>query len=191
CGLKMCRIVSKSNDEASIIKIAEISKSDTFSLKCLKSFNELIPALARVIPIAVTDKSPVPCTSSSGNVKLKITTTNTAGDFKNSGICPVSNIQPSQRTENHPSNTANAEPKKNSNNVSRLFDPEVKNEIISKANTANNTPSGSTMIPSQFNILAGRGFSLDCRRRGIITVGPVTINKPPITKATSQESPAI
>src|SRR5699024_4272172 len=110
----------------------------------------------RVIPIAVTDKSPVPCTSSSGNVKLKITTTNTAGDFKNSGICPVSNIQPSERPENHPSNTANAVPKKHSNNVSTLFEPEVK-----KANTANNTPSGSTMIPSHFNILAGRGFSLD------------------------------
>src|SRR5699024_11522605 len=89
------------------------------------------------------------------------------------------------------SNTANAEQKKNSNNVSTLFDPEVKIEIISKAHTANNTTSGSTMILSHFNILAGRGFSLDCRRRGIITVGPVTINNPPITKATSQESPAI
>src|SRR5699024_679136 len=184
-------MVSKFNDEASIINIAEISKSDTFSLKCLKSFNELIPALARVIPIVVTDKSPVPCTSSSGNVKLKITTTNTAGDFKNSGICPVSNIQPSERPENQPSNTANAEPKKNSNNVSTLFDPEVKNEIISKANKANNTPRGSTMIHSHFNILAGRGFSLYCWRRCIIRVRHVTINNPPITKATSQESPAI
>src|SRR5699024_10975997 len=187
----MCRIVSKFNDEASIINIAEINNSDTFSLKCLKSFNELIPALARVIPIAVTDKSPVPCTSSSGNVKLKITTTNTAGDFKNSGICPLSNIQPSERPENQPSNTANAEPKKNSNNVSTLFDPEVNNEIISKANTANNTPSGSTMIPSHFNILAGRGFSLDCRRRVIITVVPVTINNPLIKISTYQESTSI
>src|SRR5699024_12301734 len=105
-----------------------------------------IPALARVIPIAVTDKSPVPCTSSSGNVKLKITTTNTAGDFKNSGICPVSNIQPSERPENHPSNTANAEPKKNSNNESTLFDPEVKNEIISKANKNNKTQRRTKII---------------------------------------------
>src|SRR5699024_4658417 len=96
CGLKMCRIVSKFNDEASIINIAEINNSDTFSLKCLKSFNELIPALARVIPIAVTDNSPVPCTSSSDNVKLKITTTNTTDDIKNSLIFAVSNIQSSE-----------------------------------------------------------------------------------------------
>src|SRR5699024_12760717 len=99
------------------------------------------------------DKSPVPCTSSSGNVKLKITTTNTAGDFKNSGICPVSNIQPSERPENHPSNTANAEPKKNSNNVYTLFDPEVKNEIISKTNKANNITNRSTKITYPFNII--------------------------------------
>src|SRR5699024_2308811 len=133
----------------------------------------------------------VPCTSSSGNVKLKITTTNTAGDLKNSGISPASNIQPSERPENHPSNTANAEPKKNSNNVSTLFDAEVKNEINTKANTTNNTPRRSTMIHSHCNTLAGRGFSLDRRRRRIITVEPVTITNPPITKATSQESPAI
>src|SRR5699024_12686924 len=112
CGLKMCRIVSKFNDEGSIINIAEIKNSDTFSLKCLKSFNELIPALARVIPIAVTDKSSVPCTCSSGNVKLKITTTNTAGDFTNSEICPVSNIKPSTRPDNHTTSTPNAEPNK-------------------------------------------------------------------------------
>src|SRR5699024_11439427 len=104
---------------------------------------------------------PIPSTKSDDNIKQKITTTKTANDYKNYGICPDSNNQPRERPENHPSNTANAEPKKNSNNVSTLFDPEVKNEIISKANTANNTPSGSTMIPSHFNILAGRGFSLD------------------------------
>src|SRR5699024_12833210 len=99
--------------------------------------------------------------SSTRIAKLYRTTTNAAGDFNNSGISPVPNLQPSERPENHPSNTANPEPKKNSNNVPTLLDPEVKNEIISKATTANNTPSGSTMIPSHFNILAGRGFSLD------------------------------
>src|SRR5690606_20401387 len=96
---------------------AEIRRIETFSLKCLKSFNELIPMFANVIPIAVTDKSPVPCTISSGNVKQKITTANTTGDFKNSGIYPISNIHPIILPQNHPKNAAKAEAKKNNNKV--------------------------------------------------------------------------
>src|SRR5690625_1570516 len=116
---------------------------------------------ANVIPIAVTDKSPVPCTISSGNVKQKITTANTTGDFKNSGIYPISNIHPIILPQNHPKNAAKAEAKKNNNKVEPFLSLTVKYVIISNAKTASNTPIGSTIIPSHFKIFAGRGFSLD------------------------------
>src|SRR5699024_12190464 len=69
--------------------------------------------------------------------------------------------------------------------------PILKKAIISNAKTASKTPIGSTIIPSHFNIFAGRVFNFDWRKSGIITVGPVTMNKPPITNATAQDSPAI
>src|SRR5699024_3372360 len=117
---------------------------------------------------------------SSAKVNVKITTTNTAGDFKYSGIYPVSNIQPSALPQNHPKNTAKIDAMKNSTKVVKLAVSDVKNEIISKAKTANNTPSGSTIIASHFKIFAGLGFNFDWRSKGKITVGPVTINNPPI-----------
>src|SRR5699024_7951536 len=59
-GLKICKIVSICSDAANIIKMVEISKTEIFSLKLRKSFNELIPILLKVRPIAVTDSKPVP-----------------------------------------------------------------------------------------------------------------------------------
>src|SRR5690625_7241569 len=93
-GLNIRKIVSNCNDAANIIKIVEINKTEIFSLKLIKSFNELIPKLLNVNPIAVTESNPVPWTSSSGKINTNITTINTAGEFKNSGMSQDSNHQP-------------------------------------------------------------------------------------------------
>src|SRR5690625_6251523 len=137
----MRKIVSNCNDAANIIKIVEINKTEIFSLKFLKSFNELIPKLLNVNPIAVTESNPVPWTSSSGKVNTNITTINTAGDFKNSGMCPDSNIQPIKRPNNQPSKIASPAVKKKISNVIPSRSAIVKNEIISNAKTANKTRS--------------------------------------------------
>src|SRR5699024_422964 len=189
-GWKIWIMVSICKEDASIIKIAEISKIDTFSLKCLKSSNELIPIFANVIPIAVTDNNPAPFTKPSGNVKHSKTTATTTGDFKNSGIWPPSNIQPIALPQNHPKNIPKAAIIKKNNRLETVLSSNVKNVIISNANTAKSTPIGSTIIPSHFKIFAGLAFNFDWRNKGIITVGPVTINSPPITKATSHDKPA-
>src|SRR5690625_5802012 len=97
---------------------------------------------------------------SSEIVKEKMTTIKTAGDFKNSGIYPVSNIQPINLPQNHPKNTANKEAMKNSNNVVTSLMSVVKIVIISNAKIANRTPIGSTIIPSHFKIFADRGFKI-------------------------------
>src|SRR5699024_4385169 len=117
--------------------------------------------------------------------------TNTTGDFKKSGTKLDSNIQPVTLPKNQPRKTAKIDAAKKINKAVNSLSPEVNTVIISNANIANKTPMGSTIIPSHFKILAGRGFSFDWRNNGKITVGPVTINKPPITKATSQDKPAI
>src|SRR5690625_6915141 len=101
--LNICNKVSICNEAVNIIKIADIKRMVIFSLKWRISATELIPILASVIPIAVTDNSPVSAISSSATVKHAMTTTNTAGDFKNSGICPDSNIQLYLRSEEHTS----------------------------------------------------------------------------------------
>ena len=46
------------------------------------------------------------------------------------------------------------------------------------------------MMPSHFKTAAGRGFNFALRSSGIMTVGPVTTNNPPMIKATSRLSPA-
>ncbi len=45
-------------------------------------------------------------------------------------------------------------------------------------------------MPSHFKIAAGRSFNFACLNKGKITVGPVTINNPPMTKETGHDSPA-
>src|SRR5699024_6507122 len=128
---------------------------------------------------------------SSGIVKQRITTVNTEGDFKNSVTCPDSNIQPNLRPQNQPRAAEKMDTPKNINSLMASGSLAVKNVMISKANTASNAPIGSTTIPSHFRIFAGRGFSLDCLSNGMMTVGPVTINNPPITNAVAQANPAI
>src|SRR5690625_4888400 len=91
-------------------------------------------------PIAVTQSNPVPWTSSSGKVNTNITTINTAGDFKNPGMCPDSNIQPIKRPNYQPSKIASPAVKKKISNVIPSLSAIVKNEIISNAKTANKTP---------------------------------------------------
>src|SRR5690625_5189977 len=105
-GLKISIKVSTFKEAESIIKIADISNMDTYSLKCRISTTELIPIFAEVIPIAVTDKRPVPLTITSTTVKQKITTVKTTGDFKNSGTYPFSNIQPMSRPKLQPRTSA-------------------------------------------------------------------------------------
>src|SRR5699024_9511448 len=93
--------------------------------------------------------------------------------------------------KNQPKKPAKIAAAKKANKVVICFSSEVNTVIISNANIANKTPMGSTIMPSHFKIFAGRGFSFDWRNNGRITVGPITINKPPITKATNQDKPAI
>src|SRR5699024_2326212 len=114
-----------------------------------------------------------------------------AGDFRNSGIWPTSNIQPIPQPHNQPSTAPNKEAKKKRISAVPSGFVAVIYAMISNANTANKAPIGSTIIPSHFKILAGRGFSFDCLSNGKITVGPVTMNKPPMTKATAHDNPAI
>ncbi len=45
-------------------------------------------------------------------------------------------------------------------------------------------------MPSHLRIAAGRSLSFACLSNGKITVGPVTINKPPMTKDTGHDKPA-
>src|SRR5699024_12545925 len=106
------KIFTNFKDAANIIKIVVINKTEIFSLKFLKSFNELIPNLLNVNSISVTESNPVTWTSSSSKVNTNSTTINTAGDFKNSGMCPDSNIQPIKRPNNQPSKIASPAVKK-------------------------------------------------------------------------------
>src|SRR5699024_10526768 len=160
-GLKISNNVSTCKEAEIIINIAEINRIEISSLKCCMSATELVPVLAKVIPIAVTDNSPVPCTISSGNVKHKITVTNTIGDFKNSGTEPESNNKPMTRPHTQPKITEKIEAaKKISSEVPFGFSA-VKYLIISNANTATKTPSGSTIIPSHFSIFDPLGVSFD------------------------------
>src|SRR5699024_572264 len=125
-------------DAVNIIKMAEINKSETFSLKWRISATELIPMFARVIPIAVTANNPAPWVISSTTVNVKMTSTNTDGDFKNSGICPTSNIQPVNQPLNHPNNIEKIAIMKNNIRAIPLGSSAVKYVIISKASTASN-----------------------------------------------------
>src|SRR5690625_7913128 len=111
------KIVSTCKDAANIIKIVEINKTEIFSLKFLKSFNELIPKLLNLNPIAVTESNPVPWTSSSGKVNTNSTTINTAGELKTSRMCPDSNIQPIKRPDYQPSKIARPAVKTKTSNV--------------------------------------------------------------------------
>src|SRR5699024_6646392 len=120
-----------------------------------------MPILAKVIPMAVTDNKPVPYIISSAKVKQKSTIAKRTGDFKNSGTRPASKNHPLKRPQNHPKKTANKPAIKNNKRVVTPIVSDAKKEIISNAKTANNTPIGSTIIPSHFKIFAGRGFKLD------------------------------
>src|SRR5690625_775672 len=119
------------------------------------SATDVVFVFANVIPIAVTDKSPVPFIISSAIAKLKMTITRTPGDFKNSGSAPESNSHAVSFPQLQPKTTEKIEAAKNNSNAVPSGSDAVKYVIISNANTANNTPNGSTTIPSHFNIFAG------------------------------------
>src|SRR5699024_11397842 len=85
-----------------------------------------------------------------------------------SGTSPVSNIQPNVRPEAPPKRTAKMDAVKKSKREVISLESVVNTVIISKANTAKRTPSGSTTIPSHFKIFAGLGFNFDCRKSGKI-----------------------
>src|SRR5699024_526543 len=110
---------------------------------------------------AVTASNPVDLIIPSGIAKHRITTVNTAGDFKNSGMCHVSNIQQTQRPHRQPKTTAKKQTAKNITNRIIAGSLAVKKVMIAKAKTASNAPIASTTIPSHFKILAGLGFNFD------------------------------
>src|SRR5699024_1760336 len=109
-----------------IIKTDEINNIEISSLKCLISATDVVFVFANIIPIAVTDKSPVPFIISSAMAKLKITMTRTAGDFKNSGIIPASKSQAVNLPQPQPKITENMEAAKNNSNAVPLGSVAVK-----------------------------------------------------------------
>src|SRR5690625_824098 len=115
--LKICSNVSISNEAATTMKTDEINNIEISSLKCLISATEVVFVFANVIPIAVTDKSPVPFMISSATEKVKITMTRTAGDFKNSGIIPASKSQAVNFPQPQPNTTEKIAAAKNNNSA--------------------------------------------------------------------------
>src|SRR5690625_3155058 len=98
---------------------------------------------------------------SSTSVKQRMTVINTTGDFKNSSTYLISSEQAIKFPQTQPRTTANIATTKNMIKAVPLEDLPVINVMISKAKTANNTPIGSTIIPSHLSIFAGRGLNFD------------------------------
>src|SRR5699024_10601530 len=118
-----------------------------------------------------------------------MTTANTTGDFKNSGTPPRSNDFPKNHPAAQPSTTEKSDAAKNKRNEFNVTSP-FRKRINSNAKTASNAPNGSTTIPSHFKMAAGLGFNFAWRKSGKMTVGPVTMNSPPIINATDKDNPA-